>query len=197
MPRFLVVLLFIASLSAAALADLTDQQILSALNAGRSAKEQLTAKSVRILRPEGLEGVALVGFLTGGRGALLGTVFVDGQKMAPGDACRVVLGKLGWEKASAAERQKLARTWVEKAQLAFAEELVTERNADFQSKDAPKFEPPKLESTAAGGARLQAWIKEDSGTTSGTNYRKSIYLFDADGKMVRVRLMDQYFVPSR
>jgi len=191
-------LLFLLLLiSAPALADMTDTQVLAALNAGRPSKEQLTAKNVRILRPEGLEGVVLVGFLTGSRGALLGTVFVDGQKMSPGDACRAVLAKLGWEKASPAERQKLALTWVEKAQLAFAEELIQQKNADFQLKDAPKFEAPKLESTAAGGVRLQAWIREDSGTTSGTNYRKSIYLFDADGKMVRARQMEQYFVPSR
>lgn len=190
---FLLVLLTVAALADGP----TDQQILTILNAGRPTKQQLTTKDVRILRPEGLDGVTLVGFLTGSRGALLGVVFLDGQKMLPADACRALLGKLGWEKASPAERQKLALTWVEKAQLAFAEQLVEEKNADFQAKDAPKFEPPRLESTAAGGVRVQAWIKEDSGTTSGTNYRKSIYLFDADGRLARARQLDQYFVPSR
>ena len=189
-------LVFVLLLAAVALADLTDAQILSALNSDRSGKELVTAKNVRILRPE-LEGVILVGFLTGTRGALLGTVFVDGQKMIPGDACKAVLGKLGWEKAGSADRQRLARLWVEKAQLAFEETLIDEKVPDFQLAGAPKFEKPKLESTAAGGVRLQGWIREDAGTQPGTNYRKAIYLFDADGRLVRVKMMDQYYVPSR
>lgn len=171
---------------------LTDDDVLRLVNAGREPAAQLQAAQIRAVRTTAFPGIILVGYLTGSRGCLLGTVVVDGKPLIVSKAAGEVLRAKGWEKADADQRCGLARTWVEKVMLAFGEAIVTEKPADFpKDSRGVRFAAPDLRATSNGGVQLVTWIQEESGPDQGNSYRKNFYVFGPTGDLLRARVMER------
>jgi len=172
---------------------LSDEDVLRLVNAGREPAAQLQAVQIRSVRTTAFPGIILVGYLTGTRGCLLGTVIVDGKPLIVAKAAGEVLRARGWEKADADQRCDLARTWVEKVMLAFGETVVAERPADWPKQSrGVHFAAPDLRATSNGGVQLVTWIQEESGPDQGNSYRKNFYIFGPNGDMLRARVMERF-----
>lgn len=204
LSRFVVAVLCVLVTGTVALADqagdLSDDAVLRRINQGRSPESLVSAQDIVLRRPEQFPGVVLVGYRKANSAFLLGTVFVDGEPLDPPAGAAAALAGQGWAQADADQRARLARQWVEHAVLAFGDELLeTEPRGDFDNHDfdTPGFREPEVRTTVDGSVRLTAWIREAPGHDLGTSYRRSIFLFSADGRLARTKMLDRFYLPPQ
>lgn len=115
-------------------------------------------------------------------GCYFAGVSVNSQYLKKDDAelSKIVLGALGWEKASRAEREKLAKLWVEKGLLAYSRVLYT-KDEDFGSGE---FKPPQVVSDENGEIKVTLWILKSSGMMKrAKNFQRLEFRFASDGNM--------------
>ena len=134
----------------------------------------IDAKSVCINRIKESEKIIVIGLKESGNdscsfhGAFVNSIFFYSDEKT---LSKNALDALGWQKAAQAQREKLAKLWVEKGLLAFYTVLYTEDEdflKDFQSKSEvtykggkppspPKFHPPQTVSNDGGEIIVALW----------------------------------------
>lgn len=133
----------------------------------------LDAKSVCINRIKESEKIIVIGLKESGDDCSFHGAFVDSRFYYSDDKTlsKTALDALGWQKAERAQREKLAKLWVEKGLLAFYTVLYTEDKdflKDFQSKSEvtykggkppkpPEFHPPQVVSNESGETIITLW----------------------------------------
>ncbi|MBI3925253.1 MAG: hypothetical protein HY319_06905 [Armatimonadetes bacterium] len=192
-PGILIVFVLALAGPAPGLPGFSDQQVLQAINAGREQAHQVEPEQVRIARPSQMADVTLVGY-SKGDGYLLGTVFLGAQSYRPEEAARLWLTGAGWTRTDAAARAALARRWVQEVMLAFGECLIEQDPGRPFGAPNPDFSPVLERADADGGVILVGWIREPSGVL-GDIYRRSLFHFGSDGRLVRVRMLDRFQAP--
>lgn len=175
--------------------SLSDDQVLQAINQGRDEEQRVRADGLKIVRPEEMPGVTLVGYSTGKGSHLLGTVFIGDKPHAPRAAAQVWLASAGWDEAAADERLTLAKRWVDLVMMGFGDRLVEVDPGGFGG-SAPEFTAPVGRVTGDGGVVLVGWIQEASTTVKGKMYRRTLYQFGSDGSLARVKMLERHHVPE-
>lgn len=133
----------------------------------------IDAKSVCIKRIKESEKIIVIGLKESGDDCRFHGAFVDSQFYYSDDETlsKNALDALGWQKAARAQREKLAKLWVEKGLLAFYTVLYTKDKdflKDFLSKgevtykggrppQPPKFHPPQIVSNKSGETIVNLW----------------------------------------
>ncbi len=137
-------------------------------------KKPLDAKSVCIKRIKESEKIIVIGLKEFGDDSFsFHGAFVDSRFYYSDEKTlsKNALDALGWQKATQAQREKLAKLWVEKGLLAFYTVLYTEDVdflKDFQSKSEvtykggkppspPEFHPPQVVSNEGGETVVTLW----------------------------------------
>jgi hypothetical protein len=170
------------------------QTVLSLVNEGRSSSTKVTASQLRLVHPADFPAVTLVGFFTGSRSVLLGSVVLKGKLVPPNRAAQLLLQQAGWGNASGLERAKLAQRWLEEGILAFGETLVKVKP---KGEDAAKIHVPSIRALGDGGVRIIAWVEEDPGRSLGTYYRRCYYIFGAHGELSHAQVLDRIYIPPQ
>jgi len=168
-----------------------DPVTLQLVNEGRDDEQKLKPEQVKIVHAPEFEEATLVGYMAGPSSCLLGSVVLDGKLFAPKDACGVLLRKRGWETAAEDEKRRLAFLWLEHAQFAFGEKVVSEKPEGWVDRES-RFKKPEFTSTLSGSARALVWVEEAPGMSSSRNFRRMLYWFASDGRLVRSKVVEHF-----
>lgn len=96
------------------------------------------------------------------------------------------LAALGWEKANQAEREEIARLWVEKGLLAFFTVLQT------KTKELENFDshPPRVVSDEKGGMKITLWFQTPPRMRRGKGFQRVEYRFKDTGEFSGTSTLD-------
>lgn len=168
-----------------------DPATLLLVNEGRDDDQKLKPEQVKIVQAPEFEEATLVGYMAGTNSCLLGSVVIQGKLLNPKDACGALLRKRGWETAAEDEKKRLAFLWLEHAQFAFGEKVVVEKPEGWVDREA-RFRAPEFTPTLSGSARALVWVEEAPGMSSSRNFRRMLYWFASDGRLVRSKVVERF-----
>lgn len=118
-------------------------------------------------------------------------VFVKSRYFGKGQMdWKDALDLLGWQTASAAEREKMALEWVEKSWLAFTT-VLCEATEDFQGRS---FQPPQVVSDdGSGEIAVTVWINPPNrGRGREKSYQRREFKFSRSGALVTAKTLENF-----
>lgn len=181
----------ISLLAGAAPVTPPDSITLQLVNEGRNDEQKLKADQLKVVQTPEFEEAILVGYMAGTNSCLLGSVVIQGKLLSPKDACGALLRKRGWETAAEEEKRRLAFLWLEHAQFAFGEKIVSEKPEGWVDREA-RFRAPEFTATMSGSARALVWVEEAPGLSSSRNFRRMLYWFASDGRLSRSKVVERF-----
>ncbi|MEP6901591.1 MAG: hypothetical protein ABJA66_07565 [Actinomycetota bacterium] len=153
------------------------------LEAARKVASRLETEDGCVKRLKESVKVIIIGSFRTDVGCHLDGVFVDSQYFERDDTAfsKNALVALGWEKANQAEREKLAKLWVEKGLLAFSTVIYT-KDKDLNDRN---FQPPVADSGGNGEIKVTLWIQTPPGMMrSAKDFQRLEFRFAIDGNMM-------------
>lgn len=189
-------LLWAFSLVGLAAPELPDAKLMTLLNQGREDNQILKAEQVRVVRPPSFPEVTVVGFVVGANDCMAGQALVDNALVGLIEACGIALRARGWEQAAGPQKIALAMQWLEEAQLGFGDTIVKVKPEGFGSREV-RFSAPETLATLTGAVRVQVWIESPPGPTANRHFRRVLYWFGKDGRLLRSRVLDTYDMEAK
>lgn len=167
-----------------------DARTLELINQGREEEQWLKAEQIRVVRPQAFPDLLVIGFLAGENDCLVGQVVVNNQAVVPSEACGIALRAQGWEQLQGPQKIELATKWLEQVQFAFGEQIQQVRPYGFSERLA-HFHPPETLATLTGSVRITCWVSEPQGKSTARLFRRVLYWFGRDGRLLRSKIMDR------
>lgn len=168
-----------------------DAKTLQLVNQGREEGQLLKADSIRVVHPASFPEVTLIGFIVGINDCLLGQAVVDNQLVGTVEACGIALRSRGWEQAQGPQKIALAMQWLEEAQLGFGDRLVLVKPERFGDASV-HFRAPETLATLTGSVRVLVWVESPPGSAPIRRFRRVLYWFGKDGRLVRSKVMETF-----
>jgi hypothetical protein len=144
--------------------------------------------------PSSFPRVTLVGGFAHDRGCDLDGIFVDGE-LRTTDADRLGLATRDFDKALLADKEAIARAWVDEVLHAFGGSFATASETAFEIAGSPKFEAPRATMNKIGGVVVEGWVQRPVGMVYEFSYDYRIYRFAPDGK-VEAETRNSFTVPG-
>lgn len=166
-----------------------DAPTLELLNQGREDDSLLAPEQVRQLKPKSFPEATVIGYVVGSNDCIVGTILVEGRVCGVAEGSARVLRKRGWEKATADERVRLARLWLEEVQLGFGDTMMVARVDGFPPKTP--FLPPEMAPMLSGAVRVVTWVQEPPGASMQRVFRKNLFWFSREGALAQVRVLER------
>ena len=132
--------------------------------------------------PSSFPRVTLIGGFAHDRGCDLDGVFVDGE-LKTADADRLGLATREFEKAVLADKEAIARAWVDEVLHAFGGSFVTSSTTAFELAGSPTFEAPRATMNKIGGVVVEGWVQRPAGMVYEYTFDYRIYRFSPEGKI--------------
>ena len=190
MKRILFLLWFFSFVGWAA-PEPADPQLVQMINEGRDEENTLKPEQIRVVHPASFPEVTMVGFVVGSNDCILGQAVVEGKLVGPTEACGIALRNRGWVEATGAQKVELAMQWLSEAQLAFGDKILQEKPEGFGDRNV-HFRAPETLATLTGSVRVLLWIESPPGVVPGRRFRRALYWFGKDGRMLRSSIVDTF-----
>ena len=176
--------------------ELPDAKTLQLVNQGREENQMLKTEQVRVIHPTSFPEVTMIGFIVGTNDCMVGQALVDGQLVGISEACGIALRSRGWEAALGPQKIALALQWLEEAQLGFGDTIVKVKPEGFGDRNV-RFRAPETLATLTGSVRVLAWIESPEGSSARRRFRRALYWFGKDGRMMRSTIVDTFDLEQR
>lgn len=149
------------------------------------------ADNICIKRQKELSKIIVIGNHANDRDCRIDGAFINSLYLEATDAnfSKAALAALGWKNSNRAQREQLAKLWVEKGLLAFFT-VVDEKNEDFANRE---FQSPQISTTKNGEIVVTLWV---SYVTRRKEYSRLKQKFAKDGNDSGSTTLE-HFVPIR
>jgi hypothetical protein len=167
---------------------------LGIVNEGRN-EEDLVPLSRLALRESSWTPAILVGFVTDNQHVILGGVVVNQKNYNLRTASKFLLDSAGWSNADSDSKDQLVLRFVSEILVGFDQGLVTQLPEKFPKPNKKTtFKAPTVTSSPTGGRLFDGWISENPNLSGNPIYRHSLYLFSANGELVRSRTVERVVI---
>jgi len=131
------------------------------LGLGEAGSSKIKANSIRVIRQKNSAKIIVVSSFRSDYGSVFKGAYINWRYFSKDDAAlsENALNALGWKKANRAEREQLAKLWVEKGLQAF-NRIVYTKDENFTGGG---FQPPRVVSTENGEIKVTLWVIKPSG----------------------------------
>ena len=156
------------------------------LGLGKAGSSEIKANSIRVIRQKNSAKIIVVSSFLRHHGSVFKGAYINWRYFSKDDAAlsENALNALGWKKANRAEREQLAKLWVEKGLQAFSRVVYT-KNEDFTGDG---FQPPQVVSTKNGEIKVTLWViippgRKPMSAPKRTNFQFLEFRFTKDGNL--------------
>lgn len=151
-----------------------------------------------IKRPAALPEIILVGSFAHDRGCMLEGAFVKKYFLAAREESfsRAALKSLGWQKADAEAREKMALKWTQFGLLSFGSYPLDKADAeeDFKGRE---FQAPQTATDEDKNVAVTLWTRQPAGMRCETNYRRLSFIFAEDGSLKERKNLENFSIPCK
>lgn len=151
-----------------------------------------------IKRPAELPEIILVGSFAHDRGCMLEGAFVKKYYLSAREEnlSRAALKSLGWQKAGAGEREKLALKWTQFGLSAFGGYPIVKANEEEDFKDR-EFQAPQTATDEDKNVAVTLWMRLPAGMRCQTSYQRLSFIFAEDGSLKERKNVDSFSIPCK
>lgn len=147
----------------------TDEGVVAAAN--DSLGWEMEQEYACIERPETFPTVIIFAAFAADAGCMTAGLFIDGEFTTDIDAAsEAVLSEMGWNDASAEQREAWALSWVQDVLYEFGGTVLLTPTEYFSPPNTPAFSAPSTSGDDDGGVHVTFWVRDRPGMLPEASY---------------------------